>query len=366
MLGGRPPDGIGGPYWIDGSDQQRRPFAIHAITISLDIAKSVFQVHVADRTGRVVQQKKLRRSQVEAFFARQPKALVGIEACGSAHFWGRRLRALGHEVRLIPAAFVRPYVKRNKYEARDAEAICEAVSRPTMRFVPVKSEQQQAARALERALELLTKQRTRLRNSVRSLLAEFGVIRQQGERGFAELIVLLEKPEAGLPELLREALRPLVAQIEQLSADIAVLQKRIVTIAREDSLMRLLASIPGIGPMTAHAVVTAIGDGKQFPSARAFAAWCGLTPREYSSAGERHSKGISRQGELRLRKLFALGASTVMRHAMRSEKYASPWQRGILARRPIKVAVLAQAAKTARIAWAVLTSGECYRRSAAA
>lgn len=335
---------------------------MHAIIIGLDIAKSVFQVHVADRSGRVLRQKRLRRSQVEAFFARQPRALVGIEACGSAHFWGRKLGALGHEVRLIPAAFVRPFVKRNKNDARDAEAICEALSRASMRFVPVKSEAQQAARSLERAIELLIKQRTQLRNSVRSLLAEFGVIRPQGERGFAELAALLGEAETSLPELLREALRPLVAQSERLSAEIAVLEKRIRTIAAGDPLMRLLTSIPGIGPITAHAVVTAIGDGRQFASARAFAAWCGLTPREHSSAGKRRDKGISRQGEMRLRKLFALGASTLIRNARRSERYASPWQRGILARRPVKVAVLAQAAKTARVAWAILTSGECYRR----
>lgn len=339
---------------------------MHAITIGLDIAKSVFQVHIADATGRVLQQKKLRRSQVEAFFARQPKALVGIEACGTAHFWGRTLSALGHEVRLIPAAYVKPYVKRNKNDARDAAAICEAVSRANMHFVPIKTVEQQAARGLERVRDLLVKQRTQMQNCVRSLLAELGISRSQGQRGFAELTECLAPDAVGVPEELKEALRTLVARIASLHLEIGALEKRIVQTAHHDPRMRLLMGIPGVGPITAHAVVTAIGDGNQFRSARDFAAWCGLTPREHSSAGKRRDRGISRQGEMRLRKLFALGASTMMRYAKSDEKRATTWQRGILARRPMKVAVLAQAAKTARIAWAMLLSGECYRRPAKA
>jgi len=335
------------------------------ITVGLDIAKSVFHVHVADSSGRVLQSRKLRRSQVEPFFAKLPRAIVGIEACGTAHYWARQLRALGHEVRLIPAAYVRPFVKRNKNDARDAEAICEAVRRPTMKFVTIKTIAQQAARGLERARDLLVKQHTQLRNCVRSLLAELGFTAAQGERGFAELVQQMEAAEAEVvPEAMKAALRPLVRQIGLLAAEIAALEQQIVAAARHDPLMRRLATIPGVGPITAHAMVTAVGDGRQFRSARDFAAWCGLTPQERSSAGKRRDKGISRQGERRLRKLFALGASTVMRNARARAERATEWQRGILARRPVKVAVLAQAAKTSRIAWAVLTSGETYRRPA--
>ena len=340
---------------------------MNATTIGLDIAKSVFQVHVADASGRMIQQKKLRRAQVVPFFKAQPPALIGIEACGTAHHWGRTLQALGHEVRLIPAQYVKPFVRRNKNDARDAEAICEAVARPNMRFVAVKTIDQQVARGLERARDLLVKQQTQLMNCVRSLLAELGIIAAQGRRGFAELTQrIADAADPVIPEMLRDTLRIMVKTIEALRHDIAVLEQRIVAVARAHPVMRRLATIPGVGPITAHAIVTAIGEGKQFRCARDFAAWCGLTPREHSSAGKRREKGISRQGDIRRRKLFALGASTIMRSARSRSDRATAWQRGILARRPIKVAVLAQAAKTARIAWAMLISGESYRRPAAA
>ncbi len=339
---------------------------MNATIIGLDIAKSVFQVRVADSTGKVIEQKKLRRTQVEPFFTKQSPALVGIEACGSAHYWARQLRALGHEVRLIPAAYVKPFVRRNKNDARDAEAICAAVCRPNMRFVPIKSIEQQAARGLERARDLLLKQQTQLTNCARSLLAEFGIIAAQGRRGFAELARRVDDTaEVAIPEPLRVPLRIMVKTIERLQRDIAALEERIVAAAREHPVMRRLATIPGVGPITALAIVTAIGDGRQFRSARDFAAWCGLTPLEHSSAGKRRASGISRQGDIRLRKLLALGASTIMRYARSRTDRATAWQRGILARRPVKVVVLAQAAKTARIAWAMLISGETYRRPAA-
>jgi transposase len=333
---------------------------MQVITIGLDIAKSVFQVHGEDASGKIVLQKRLRRGQVEKFFARLAPARVGIEACGTAHYWGRTLRALGHDVRLIPAAYVKPFVKRNKTDARDAAAICAALGRPDMRFVAIKSIERQAARGVERARELLVKQRTRLMNCLRSQLAEFGIIAAPGGRGFAELSALIAAGDAAIPALLRPALRALLSQIERLQGSIMALEAQIMTTAKTDPVMRRLATIPGIGGLTAHAIVTAIGDGKQFRTARDFAAWCGLTPLEHASAGKRREKGISRQGELRLRKLLALGASTIMRYARHGDR-ATPWQRGILARRPVKVAVLAQAAKTARIAWAMLVSGETYR-----
>jgi transposase len=336
---------------------------MNTITIGLDIAKSVFQVH-GEASGKIVLTKRLRRSQVVDFFAKLPRALVGIEACGSSHHWARTLSDLGHDVRLLPAAYVKPFVKRNKTDARDAAAISAALGRPDMRFVTIKSVVQQAARAVERSRDLLVKQHTQLMNSVRSQLAEFGIIAPQGRRGFSALAQLVITGDPCIPPLLLAALRMLIGQIEQLSTAIATLERQIVATARAHPVMRRLATIPGVGPLTAHAIVTAIGDGKQFASARDFAAWCGLTRRVDQSADKRRERGISRQGEMRLRKLLALGASTIMRHLRSCPKRASAWQRGILARRPIKVAVLAQAAKNARIAWAILQSSDVYRQPA--
>jgi transposase len=335
---------------------------MNATMIGLDIAKSVFQVHGEDATGKVVLQKRLKRSQMEAFFAKLPPALIGIEACGTSHYWGRTLRALGHEVRLIPTNYVKPFVVRNKNDARDAAAICTALGRPNTRFVAIKSVEQQGSRLLERSRELLVKQRTQLMNCVRSQFAELGIIAAPGGRGFAELTSQLEAEEPGLPAIVVSSVRQLARQIDALKEAIATLEAQIMTVAKADATMRRLATIPGVGGLTAHAIVAAIGDGAQFQTARDFAAWCGLTPQGNSSANKRRDGHISRQGDIRLRKLFALGASTVMRGARTHLDRATEWQRGILARRPVKVAVLAQAAKTARTAWPILTSGKNYER----
>jgi transposase len=334
--------------------------------IGLDIAKSVFQVHGEDASGRVVVQQRLRRSQVVAFFTKLPPARIGIEACGSAHYWGRELSALGHEVRLIPPAYVKPFVRRNKTDARDAAAICTALGRPDMRFVAVKSEAQQAARGLEHSRDLLVRQHTQLMNSVRSQLAEFGIVAAQGRRGFAELAATVAAGTAAVPELLLPVLRLLVEQIERLGLTITLLERRIVAAVRAQPAMRRLTTIPGIGPLSAHAILTAIGEGKQFATARDFAAWCGLTQRVDQSADTRRQRGISRQGDNGVRKLLVLGASALLRQRRASPERASPWLRGILARRPVKVAVVAQAARNARIAWAMLQSGESYRPPQAA
>ena len=338
---------------------------MNATTIGLDIAKGVFQLHGEDAEGRLVVQKRLSRRGMAEFFAKLAPCVVALEACGTSHYWGRTLRAMGHEVRLIPAAYVKPFVRRNKTDARDAAAICVAARRPDMRPVAIKSEEQQASRALERSRELLIKQRTQLMNSLRAMLAEFGIVAAQGARGFAELRARLASGD-GLPKTLVTALRLVAAQLDGLTPAIESMEDKIKTIARADPTMRRLSRIPGVGFITAHAVVAAIGDGRQFVSSRCFAAWGGMTPRETSSAGKRRTKGLSRQGESRLRKLFALGAATLMRNARSRDDRASTWQRGILARRPMKVAVMAQAAKTARIAWAVLTSGKDYAPPAAA
>jgi transposase len=235
-----------------------------------------------------------------------------------------------------------------------------------MRFVPIKSVDQQASRGLERSRDLLVKQRTQLMNCTRSLLAELGITAAHGRRGFVELVARVRDGDAAIPPVLLTALLALIQQIDSLHTAIAALEDQIMAEARQHPVMRRLAGIPGIGGLTAHAIVTAIGDGRQFGSARDFAAWCGLTPQEHASAGKRHDRGISRQGEIRLRKLLALGASTIMRSARSRTDRATAWQRGILARRPVKVAVLAQAAKNARIAWALLVSGETYRTAAPA
>jgi transposase len=337
-----------------------------ANTIGLDIAKNVFQVHAEDAEGRIVTQKRLGRGRMVEFFSKLEPCVVALEACGTSHYWGRTLSALGHEVRLIPAAYVKPFVKRNKTDARDAAAICVAAQRPDMRLVAIKSEEQQASRAVERSRELLVKQRTQLMNHVRAMMAEFGIIAAQGHRGFEDLRTRLSSEEPGVPAALVAALHPLVEQIDSLASALATLEDKIKSTVKADETMQRLMTIPGIGFLTAHAIVAAIGDGKQFGASRDFAAWAGLTPRENSSAGKRCTTGVSRQGESRLRKLFALGAVTLMRRARADEDRATPWQRGILARRPMKVAVLAQAAKNARIAWAVLTSGKDYKRPAVA
>jgi transposase len=245
---------------------------MNASMIGLDIAKSVFQVHGENGAGQVVLQKRLRRGQVAAFFAELPPARIGIEACGSAHYWGRTLRALGHQVSLIPAAYVKPFVRRNKTDARDAAAIGVALGRPDMRFVAIKSAEQQAARALERSRQLLVRQHTQLSNSLRSQLAEFGIVAAQGRRGLAALVKEIASGTAPVPPLLREVLQLLVQQIDRLAGAVAVLEQRIVAAAREHPAMRRLATIPGVGPLSAHAIVTAIGEGKQFATARDFAA----------------------------------------------------------------------------------------------
>ena len=330
--------------------------------IGLDIAKSVFQVHGEDAAGNITLRKKLSRLQLEGFFTKLPACLVGIEACGTSHHWGRTLTALGHEVRLIPAMYVKPFVKRNKNDARDAAAICVALGRPDMRAVAIKSVDQQAMRVLERARELLVKQQVQLTHCCRAMMAEMGIVAAQGRRGFDELRALISAGDARVPGMLMGALQALVRQIDTSGAEIKGLGDKIMASAKAHADMRRLATIPGIGGLTAHAIVAAIGDGKRFGCARDFAAWLGLTPRGHSSGGKERQRGISRAGDTRLRSLLTLGASTLIRFARSHEDRATAWQSGILARRPVKVAVLAQAAKTARIARAVLTSGAVYRR----
>ncbi len=362
MLGGRPPDGITVPYWpVLNLGQQRETVRMNASMIGLDIAKTVFQAYGEDADRKPVLRKRLSREAMIGFFEKLPPGVIGIEACGASHYWARTLTAIGHTVRLIPAAYVRPFVKRNKTDARDTEAICKAMQRPGMRFVPIKTVEQQAARGIETARDLLVRQRTQLMNATRGLLAELGVVASQGLRGFAALCAKIDAGDPAIPELLRPALRGLLDQWRAATEAAATLEAQLVARARADQTMRRLMRVPSIGPLSAHA----IGDGSQFDSARDFAAWAGLTPREHQSANSKRAGHISRMGDPGVRRLLTLGASAVMRQVRAKPEKASAWTRGILARRPVKVVVVAQAAKTARIAWAMVRSRQPYRAAAA-
>jgi transposase len=338
---------------------------MEAIRFGIDLAKNVFQVHGVDASGQVVVQRQLRRARVEKFFAAQPPALIGMEACGSAHHWARTLSAHGHEVKLMPPAYVKPYVARNKNDARDAQGCCEAVSRPDMRFVPIKTVEQQWARALHRSRNLLVRQRTQLANAMRGLLYEMGLTSAKGAAGIETLLQRIEAADEAIPAALLICLVPLAGQWRALDGEIGKLDKQILAQVRQQRAALRLATIPSVGLIIAHATIAAIGDGRQFASARDFAAWLGLTRKSHDTGG-RLTGHISRAGDRDLRRLLILGASSWLRQVRAKPDKGSPWVRGLLARRPVKVAVVAQAAKTARIIWAMLQSGQQYRAPAAA
>ncbi len=331
-------------------------------TIGLDLAKTVFQVHGADGDGLPVVRKKLRRGQVLEFFASVPPCLVGLEACASAHYWARELQALGHEVRLIPPQYVKPFVKTNKNDAADAEAICEAMVRPTMRFAAVKSADQQAVLMLHRSRELLVRQRTMLINALRGHCGEFGMIAAQGARKVAALIEVIEDPDdCRLPALARDALGSLVAQLRAAEAQIAALEKELTAWHRSSEASLRLATIPGIGVITATVLVATVGDARQFRSARQFAAWLGLVPRQRSSGGKDRLGRISKRGDGYLRRLLVHGARIVLFWSRRKKEMRSDWLEALLARRPTNVVMVAMANKTARVVWAMLSRGEAYQ-----
>jgi transposase len=323
--------------------------------IGLDLAKSVFQVHAVDEQEQVVLRRQLKRSQVLAFFARLQPCLVGMEACASANHWARQLRALGHEARLIAPKFVKPYVKNNKNDQRDAEAICEALLRPSMRFVAIKSEAQQAVLVLHGLRQGLIDARTALVNGLRGHLAEFGVVVPVGRRHFSQ----------DLPSLVREVLEPMRCHLLELNEQIAQLDRRIGAWHAQSEASQRIAEVPGVGVLSATAVLASIGDAKVFDSGRGFAAWLGITPGEHSSGGKQRLLGITKRGDKRLRTLLIHGARSVIR-AHRSG--SDPWLDGLLARRPKNVAVVALAHRNARIIWALLARGERYepRRAVAA
>jgi len=330
-------------------------------TIGLDIAKSVFQVHGIGKNGSVVVQRRLRRSQVLGFFSKLLPCVVGIEACASSHFWAREIGALGHDVRLMPAAYVKPYVKRQKNDAADAEAICEAVTRPTMRFVPVKSPEQQSIMVLHKTRQMVMRQRTRLANTIRAHMAEIGIVAPIGRKGLELLLEIIGQDEDGrLPEVSRSCLRMLADQFSMVKAHILELDRAIVADVRRNESAKRLMAIPGVGPLLASAMVAAVPDPAMFRSGRNLAAWIGLVPRQNSSGGKERLGGITKQGNRYLRQLLFVGAMAVIRYAERHGT-RRPWLVRLMARRQTKVAAAALANKTARMIWAIMTTGERYR-----
>ena len=333
------------------------------ITIGLDLAKSIFQVHGVDGSGKVVVRKALRRLQLLPFFGKLPPCMVGMEACGTSHHWARALAGLGHEVKLMPPAYVKPYVKRGKTDANDAEAICEAVTRPTMRFVAIKAPEQQAALSLHRTRNLLVKQRTQLVNMVRGLLAEFGVETPRGlHHALALSSRLVDGQAAEVPALAQRVIAGLARQIVTLQVELTAIEKEILAWHRSSDVSQRLATIPGIGVISATALAASVTDPQQFRSGREFAAWLGLTPLQNSSGGKERMGRISKMGDKYLRRLLVVGMTSLVRRARVSPMSVDPRIVDLLARKPVRLATVAMANRTARIVWAVMARGETYRR----
>jgi transposase len=338
--------------------------AMQITTIGLDIAKNVFQVHGIDAAEKVVVRKQLRRGQILGFFEALPRCLVGMEACATSHYWARELTKLGHQVRLMPAKDVKAYVKRNKNDAADAEAICEAVRRPTMRFVQIKSVEQQGQLMLHRARDLLMRQRTQLINALRAHMAELGIVAAQGREGVKELVkIIANQQDARLPVDAHASLVVLAAGLQALQTMIGSIERRIIAQHRSDEASKRLRSIPGIGIVGATAIAATVTDPKVFRSGRDFAAWIGIVPREDSTGGKHKLGPISKRGDQYLRRILVVGAHAVLKRARHQpEKY--PWVTRLLERKPFRVVAVAVANKMARVAWALLARGGSYRAPA--
>ncbi len=337
---------------------------MNVTTIGIDLAKSVFQLHGVDAQGEVVFRKKLRRSAVLDFLRELRPCLIGLEACATAHFWAREIGALGHDVRLIPPAYVKPYVKRQKNDAADAEAICEAVTRPHMRFVPIKSTERQGVLMLHRTRDLLMRQRTMTLNAVRAHLAEFGIITAQGSHNLLTLIRGIRTGEVpGLPRIARIALESLATQLDVLTDEIRKLERQLMLWHRADETSQRLKTIPGVGVITATALAASVPDPGVFKSGHQFAAFLGLVPRQNSSGGKDRLGRISKMGDGYLRRLLVVGATSVVRRANSNTSATGAWVRCLLERKPARVVTVAVANKTARTAWAILARGETYRAS---
>src|ERR1700687_4728653 len=332
----------------------------------ITLNRTLFQVHGIDAKEKVVVRKQLRRSQVIAFFAALAPCLIGMEACATAHYWARELRKLGHEVRLMPAKDVKAYVKRNKNDAADAEAICEAVRRPTMRFVQIKSTEQQGRLMLHRTRDLLMRQRTQLINALRAHMAELGIVAAQGYAGLTELLkIIAGERDARLPVDAHASLVVLAAGLHAVQTMVGSIDKRIIVEHRSNEASKRLRSIPGIGLLGASAIVATVQDPKAFRSGRDFAAWIGIVPRQDSTGGKQKLGPISKQGDQYLRRILVVGAHAVLKRARHQpEKY--PWVTRLLARKPFRVVAVALANKMARVAWALLAKGGSYRAPALA
>ena len=335
--------------------------------VGLDLAKNVFQVHGINAAGDVIVRRRFRRAQVRGFFASLAPCLIGMEACGTAHFWARELVALGHEVKIIPPSYVKAYVRRGKNDAADAAAICEAVARPNMRFVPVKTEEQQAALMLHKARELLMRQQTMLVNALRPHMAELGMTAPQGRSRVEDIIAVIEDNEdESILALAKAALKPLVAQLRASEGATAALDAEIKAWHKGNAASQLLVTIPGIGFLTASAIAATVPDPSFFRSGREFSAWLGLVPRQNSSGGKDRLGRISKQGNPYIRRLLVIGATSMLRYARAKTAPGADWVNGLLERRPARLVTVAMANKTARVAWALLSKGETYRAPAVA
>ena len=335
-------------------------------TIGLDIAKSVFQVHGVDAQGQVVIRRQLKRRYVLVFFQKLAPCLVGIEACASSHHWSRELKALGHTVRLMPPAYVKPYVKRQKNDAADAEAICEAVTRANMRFVETKTSEQQSGMVLHRTRHLYMRQQTAVINAIRAHLAEFGIVAPVGRNGVEELLDVVADPsDKRVPEIARACLAALGTQLHKLKEQILEFDRMIRAWHRSSEMSLRLDECPGVGPVLATALVATVADPKVFRSGRNFSAWIGLVPKQHSSGGKDRLGSISKQGDRYLRSLFVVGALAVIRYAKIHGTRHRPWLTALLARRPTKIAAIALANKIARMVWAMMARGERYKEPVA-
>jgi len=331
-------------------------------TVGIDLAKNVFQVHGSNEKGKKVFNKPLKRNQVLTFFIQLPPCLIGMEACGSAHFWARKLQDIGHTVKLMAPQFVKPYVKTNKNDAADAEAICEAVTRPTMRFVPIKNSEQQAILSIHRARQGFVKARTAQANQIRGLLMEYGIIIPQGISNIRKQIpIILEDGENELPGLFRQLLLRLSNHLKELDDQANELETQIQIWHRNNEASKKLSCIPGIGPLTASALTASIGDAKCFKNGRQLAAWLGLVPRQHSSGGKTLLQGISKRGDAYLRTLLIHGARSVVRVAAGKITPIHLWAENLVERRNKNIAAVALANKNARIVWALLTQDREYQ-----